>query len=356
IGRRFIAQGVVALLFTWSYKVFPILVPLALFAVVCDRVALGRIDPRPLIATGLGIALGLIVNPWFPDNIGFLWNAIRMKILTVHFHTSVGKEWYSADADYYLKHAFLPLLAYITGLLCTDRSEWRLDRARLFWFLTATMWLVLTFKSRRFIEFLAPSAILFLAFAARGWLERCAIPGYRRRHRLHRPAAVALLLVTISGWHAWGRIYETMKYANPGDAYKQCARWLIDHTPEGSRVFNVDWDDFPKLLFHDPHNSYIVGLDPDYMRLKDPELYRKWRRIARGKEHRHPAYDIVHDFGARYIFTDDGHAAFRWYADHNRFMKQRYHDDYCHVYEIVGDPVAAYRKATGDNDPDPGSD
>ncbi|MDX8414437.1 MAG: hypothetical protein R8J85_10155 [Mariprofundales bacterium] len=339
INKRFVALGVVALFFTWTYKVFPIMIPMTLFAMITYYYTEKVLNLKPMFTVAVGMALGLMLTPWFPDNVAFLWDAIRMKILAGSYHTSVGNEWYSSKAIYYLKHAYIPLLAYAAGLLLTNRSEWRSDPARLFWFLMATMWLVFTFKSRRFIEFLTPSALLFFIFSIRGWLQYHAIPNYWRHHHLYWPAAALLLVVAVSSHHTFSRISHSMKHKDPVDSYKQCANWLITHTSKGSRVFNTDWDDFPKLLFHNPHNTYIVGLDPDYMRLKDEDRYFQWRKISKGKERKHPAHDILYNFDARYVFTDDGHKAFRWFADRNRFMKQRYHDENCHVYEIIGYPA-----------------
>jgi len=339
ITKRFIALGVVALFFTWTYKVFPIMIPLALFAMLTYYITQKEVNFRPLLAITLGMAAGLVLTPWFPDNVIFLWDAIRMKILSGSYHTSVGNEWYSSKAIYYLKHAYIPLLAYASGLLLTNRSEWRTDPARLFWFLTATMWLILTFKSRRFIEFLTPSALLFFIFTVKNWLQYHAVPNYWRHNNLYWPAAVILLVVVASGYHTFGRIKHTMENKTPVDSYKQCSDWLIAHSAKGDRVFNTDWDDFPKLLFHNPHNTYIVGLDPDYMRLKNEKRYYRWRKISQGKVRKHPEQEILRDFGARYVFTDNGHKVFRWFADRNPHMKHRYHDKYCNVYEIIDDPT-----------------
>ncbi len=347
VTKRYGALAIVALLFTWTYKVFPILLPLAIFAMITDAVTRKVFNPRPLLAVIAGISAGMVLTPWFPDNISFLWNAIRMKILAGSYRTSVGNEWYSAEAIYYLKHAFIPLLAYCGGLLLTDRRDWRTDPARLFWFLTATMWLILTFKSRRFIEFSAPATLLFFAFSAREWMQRHTIPGYWRRHHLYWPAALVVVLVAGSGYHTFSRIEDSMRHKTPVDSYKGCADWLIAHSPRGTRVFNTDWDDFPKLLFHNTHNTYIVGLDPDYMRLKNKDLYYEWIKIGLAKIHKHPEENIVNDFGARFVFTDDGRAAFRWFADRNPHMRHRYHDDYCHVYEIVDIDHKAREKTAG---------
>ena len=73
--------------------------------------------------------------------------------------------------------------------------------------------------------------------------------------------------------------------------------------PPGSLVFNTDWDDFPQLFFWNSHNVYVVGLDPTYMSLYDPALYRLWRSIANGSVP-NPSAPIRERFGAQYVLSD----------------------------------------------------
>ena len=95
----------------------------------------------------------------------------------------------------------------------------------------------------------------------------------------------------------------------PTIAYKGGAEWLVENTPAGSTVFHTDWDDFPKLFFYNTHNTYIVGLDPDFMRLKHERLFHQYEDITRGRV---PDMEdiILNEFGCEYVFTDNEHRDF----------------------------------------------
>lgn len=330
--RRYVLLALTALLFTWTYKLFPILIPLTLFGMAAYSAENRTLDLKPLVAVCLGMIMGLIINPYFPDNIEFLWHAIRMKILVSDFATNVGKEWYPYTTLYLFKILYLPLAAWMFGLLLTNRKEWQQDPARLFWFLTSTMFLIMLIKSRRFIEFFPPAAILFFAFSARSWLQHADNAKLWRRHW----PLTATLFLTLAGigYHTLNQSYNTMTHRAPINAYRGATQWLISHTPKNARVFNTDWDDFPKLFFHNRHNTYIVGLDPDYMRLKNASLYKTWRMIGKGKIS-HPEDILLNTFGSDYVFTDTHHKRFIRIANRNLRLKKVYSDRYAIVYQVL---------------------
>lgn len=91
----------------------------------------------------------------------------------------------------------------------------------------------------------------------------------------------------------------------PWTAYRGAADWLARNTPEGSTVFHTDWDDFPKLFHYNTHNTYIVGLDPDFMRLQDERLYQLWKDATRGENG--DLAGVVRRFDSEYVFTDRKH-------------------------------------------------
>lgn len=325
--------AVVACLFVWTYKVFPILLPMVLIAMFVFYVEKREISIRPLVAVVVGIAAGLIINPYFPDNVSFLWNAIQMKILSDSFQASVGNEWYPLKTLVLLKDAAIPLAAYLVGILLTNRDEWKNDPPRLFWFLLSTMWLLMLFKSRRFIEFFPPAALLFLIFAMRPWLQQQSVGLWLKQRFMWLPAVAAIVLLAGSGYYTLSEEYERLQDRQPVEAYEGGAKWLAEHTPAGSRVFHTDWDDFPRLFFHNRHNIYVVGLDPDYMRLKDGKLYKRWRSIGRGKD-KHPEDTILNTFGSEYVFTDTRHKSFIKIAEKSSRMQRVFDDKYSRVYQV----------------------
>src|SRR5690606_39522308 len=56
-------------------------------------------------------------------------------------------------------------------------------------------------------------------------------------------------------------------------------------------------------LFHNTRNSYVWGLDPNYLYSEDPDLFKLLQSIVDGKEEN--AGPIIKEkFGARFVFAD----------------------------------------------------
>ena len=104
-------------------------------------------------------------------------------MFATEYQIGVGTEWYPFSSWALVTTSLVAVLAYVGGILLTDRAEWRQDKPRLFWFLVSTMYLVLTFKSRRFVEYFPPSAVMFLAFASREHLKRFRVELYLAQRR-----------------------------------------------------------------------------------------------------------------------------------------------------------------------------
>ena len=111
------------------------------------------------------------------------------------------------------------------------------------------MYLVLLIKSRRFVEYFPPSAVMFLAFATR---ERLKNLEWTRVTGTWARAAAAILI----GILFWFSAYSTIQAARTDVAsepatiaYRGGAQWLAQNTPAGSAVFHTDWDDFQSCSF-----------------------------------------------------------------------------------------------------------
>jgi len=326
-----------AMLFVWTYKGFPILLPLTLFALLAHYLHSGRIEFRLAGAVLAGIAAGLIINPYFPQNVLFLWDDIVPKIMGTDYGSEVGNEWYPLDSWVVAKDSVIALAAYGAGMLLTDRKEWKSDPARLFWFLTASMWLLLMLKSRRFMEYFPPTAILFLAFSMRPWLRRISPGIWLRSGRTLVSGCFIALFVGTGLYHSITDVRSDIRKEAPVEAYRGAARWLAANTPAGSTIFHTDWDDFPRLFFYNSRNTYILGLDPEYMRRLDPDLYRTWSDISDGKQ-AHPEDTILRTFGAEYVFTDNRHEDFLRVARNSPRMQKVFSDKYATVYRVFWKP------------------
>jgi hypothetical protein len=130
---------------------------------------------------------------------------------------------------------------------------------------------------------------------------------------------------------------EAITKSKPYDLYAGASIWLHQNTPEGSRVFQTDWDDFPRLFFYNTHNTYLAGLDPTYLQLYDPGVYDTWVDITKG-DTEEPSQLIAETFDARYIHTDLNHTGFLRVAEQDPGLKEVYRDGQAVIFEVVASP------------------
>ena len=287
----------------------------------------GCCPPSPrtaLAAVGwatLGVALGVLTHPYVPNNIEFAYLHLAPKtVLGGEAEVRVGGEWYPYSRAGFLTHAApataLTLLGLVPPLLALLRGrlpDWR----------TLTLgalglgFLVMVIRSQRIIEYFPAFAVLFCAWSwshtPLEWGDRVSGVLARVPPVVRRPLGWWPLLV--GGMIALALVSTTMqarRSAGSGrawTAYREPALWLAANTPPGARVFNTDWDDFTHLFFWNTHNVYLVGLDPTYMSLYDPELFNLWRRVSSGQVAA-PSKTIRETFGAEYVFSDLRHTSF----------------------------------------------
>jgi hypothetical protein len=163
--------------------------------------------------------------------------------------------------------------------------------------------------------------------ARSAWLERPAA-------RYWLPPAVLLLAFVPGLWLSITGARESMRGVQPSTRYSAAAGWLVQNTPAGSRLFQTDWDDFPRLFFYNTHNTYLIGLDPTYMQLYDADLYRRWVEITEGGVN-DPSREIAGRFASQYVFSDLNHRSFLDQAADDPGLVEVYRDDEAVIFEVV---------------------
>jgi hypothetical protein len=281
-----------------------------------------QIEWQAAIYPGVGIALGLIINPYFPQNIAFIVNHLVPKLGELGI--SVGNEWYPYDTWILIENSGFALAAFLIGVVALIGRAQKFDRVTLTAFALAVFFGLLTFKSRRFIEYFPAFALIFAALAA-----RVANLRYRRWYPIGLLAILIVpLLITLT--QARSAMADQSK---PADTYAAASYWIARHARPGALIFQTDWDDFPRLFFYNPSNVYTIGLDPTYMQLYDPALYDEWVQITQGKAARLAA-QIRSDFGGDYVITDLQHTAFLKQAKNDPALKEVFRDKYAVVFEV----------------------
>lgn len=350
-----------AFIFALTYDMFVLLG----LAVVIWTAVIGwtedRFEWRPLAWVALGSVLGLIINPYFPHNLSLFYEHARVKITTTDFATKVGQEWYPYDTREFVINCMVALSAMLVGYIAFDGSDRKRSQRPLYFLILSTALLLMTARWKRFAEYFPPFAILFAAFTLEAfWRGRAVftrlpddvmedLQPFLDRQELAATAKEtrdeetwkwikAAFVAVALGAALFANIYRTahdISDSDPRDYYAKGAAWMRANIPPGERIFNTDWDDFPRLYYFDPTHLYTSGLDPTYLLDKNPELSKLYDRITTGEEE-DPGPLIRDRFGSRWIFSDisKDHDGFFDNALRSGWFDKVYEDDDCTVLHI----------------------
>ncbi|GIK42299.1 MAG: hypothetical protein BroJett011_61320 [Chloroflexota bacterium] len=342
-----------AFLYVWFYNAFPLILMVVGVYVAARWLLERQLVLAPLAYAALGLGLGLIINPYFPHNLIFIYHHLFPK-LTDATAISVGNEWYPYQTWTLVENSGPALLLFVAGAFALGLREQRLDTKTATVFLLSVLFGLMLFKSRRFVEYFPPFALIFAILAwspllrqwqeGKAWRANLSLsleqavanlprlkPGYQWRSGIL--AGLMLVILLPSAWFTVQATRESMQNAKPYQRYAAASAWLQANTPAGSPVFQTDWDDFPRLFFYNTHNTYTVGLDPTYMQLYDPDLYELWVNITRGRV-KAPAQAIAETFGAHYIITDLDHKGFLRQAKADPQLVEVYRDEYAAIFQV----------------------
>jgi len=324
--------------FIWLYDAFPLVLLLMGVYVAVRWLLDKKLEMAPLLYTLAGLLLGVLVNPYFPNNIRFMYHHILPKL----FETtaiSVGGEWYPYRTWSLVENSGLALLAFVAGAFALGLSERRIETRTAVLMGLAVGFGLMLFKSRRFVEYYPPFALLFCALAWTPLFEQWR----KQRSWMDIFLAVALLLILGGGiWYNGQAVRQQVQESSPYDRFAGAAGWLQKNTPPGTLVFQTDWDDFTWLYFYNTHNRYTAGLDPTYMQTYNAGLYEEWRAITRGWV-KNPARLIATKFKSGYVVTDLGHNEFLAVAQADPDLQQVYRDQYAAVFLVLTEPDKWHR-------------
>lgn len=340
LEHRYKQLAVLAFLYVWMYDAFPLLILLAISYILSALLVEGRFEYQPVLFIGAGILLGMLINPYFPDNIIFSYRHMLPK-LTDTTSVRVGNEWYPYETSQLLQNSLPSLVAFASGILALGLTNKKMDVKTGHALFVSVLFGLMLFQARRFIEYFPPFALIFAAFAWTPLLvEYRSIGPEANRFKSMRslpqqlPFIVLALAVFLSLFRTLPDARSRMKGLKPYDLYAGSSRWLSENTKKGELVFQTDWDDFPRLFFYNTHNSYLIGLDPTYMQMYDQDLYDLWLPLVRG-ELKQPSQYIANVFHARYVITDLKHQSFILRASADPFLEEAYRDDQGIVYKVL---------------------
>jgi hypothetical protein len=328
--------------YVWLYNAFPLLLLMAGVYFVATAVMEHRLAWPALIYPLVGIGLGIIVNPYFPENVTFILNHLLPKLGAPV--TRVGNEWYPYETWTLVQNSGGALAAMVLATLALGWREQRLEKRTLVAFSLAVGFGLMLFKSRRFIEYFPAFALIFAAFAAAPLWHSTQASLRDAAGRIGNSAIQYILtyllpvlfLLALAGplFHNLGKARAEIAEAKAANHYAAAMAWLRENTAAGTVIFQTDWDDFTRLFFYHGDAIYTAGLDPTFMELYDADLFNTWRDITRGRV-KEPAELIRQQFGGQYVFSDLEHTAFMKVAANDPRLQELYRDEYAVIYVVL---------------------
>jgi hypothetical protein len=301
VGHRHVALAVLACAYAWLYDGFPLLfVPIA--AVIgAELVTEGRFRPGIVVAALGGMAIGLIVNPYFPEYLTFMWQHMGDKLVDRET-LRVGREWSPYDPAGLFANASAALVYVAFGVATLGEGRWQREGRAVAALVVAAVFLGLMLRSQRFVEYFAPMATFFAALAGGAWVA--ALPAPRRR------VLVALLgAIAIANTVAIGSMLHRRARHTPYDQYAAAAELVAREAPPGAMLCTTDWDDFPWVYFYNVRSTYLIGLDPTYLRNRFRDAYWDWVDASNGRVPR-PSEVFRDRLPCAYVMSDRDHSGF----------------------------------------------
>ena len=309
----------------------------------------------------LGLILGLIINPFFPQNFGFYWvQTFKVAVVNYQSKIGVGAEWMPYDPLTFVQgHTLLFVLwmfAICWLIINYKKNRYQqLKLSQLFLLIFSLLFFIYTIKSRRMAEYFIPLATIFAGLSFDPDLKQVSWSSLFNKFKSWlfctkiMIVLIIFLAIIITGLSALinneVQLYQQMKnwFSSKAPAlynFKGIGQWLKNNTPPKSTVFHSSWTYFPMLFYHDDQNYYINGLDSTFFYDQNPDLYNLWRKIIEGKQKENLSQTILDNFHSNFIVVDKDHVDFENNLKADLNFSQVYQDKDGKVYKIITTPHA----------------
>ena len=256
-----------------------------------------------------GLIAGVIFNPYFPVNIKGIFVQTILVLKAKWFGVGGGEiiqasELAPISSKRLLWH--LPMFviyAYTVRSLWMNRT-WKKMRGPVGgFFVLATLYLILTVFSQRFIEYSAPFFAVFILLYWHSFPDMtCLDSGFFGKIRVSPGNLRKVLLLVLLVFGGISVVLLNKNFYRRQLFYADSTDWLRKNVRKNDIIFTGDWDQAAVLFCQAPEFRYLVMLEPYFMYAYSPEKYFLWNKICRGKVYQ-PSIPIVNEFNSTVVFV-----------------------------------------------------
>ena len=286
-----------ALCFPWCHLSWISALGLVALAELAQILSGRRGQWRSGLAVVAGLVIGLVLHPNFPEIVEHAWIEIGHTLFSAAWGgpsaIPIGGEFSPFSWKSALRFVAIPGALALVALFRGVRSRPR-DPLTLAFSMVACVFLLMTIKSQRFLEDLAPFAVVAAALAFRS----------------HSPRLIAILVVGALGYTALVSQPLVAMVKNRPQPFSARAVAALDQAiPHDAQVFTCDWQLTGDMLLALPERKFMVALDPMLFYRKDRPRFELWQRLVLHPPAQ-PAQVIREQFSSRYVLCEDNPAWF----------------------------------------------
>ncbi|KJJ83883.1 conserved hypothetical protein, membrane [Candidatus Omnitrophus magneticus] len=267
-----------AWIYSYSYSACFLLPILAGISAIVFSINQKKIVWEPIFFSVTGMIMGLSINPAFPHNLNFLY-IVTFKMGIGH-SAYAGRELLSLPAwPLFMSHIFT-LSIIFAGLLTVMMTTRKCSENSVFIFAVSGFFLMLMAHSVRFSEYwpfmaMISVAVLFIEFFDN---NKTAVSFFRRYLSI-----ICMCVFVIVGFFNVSSSYKNIITIIPMAELNEIMNVLNRDAKEGDIVYTEDWEMFSPMFYECDKVNYMLGLDPETMKVAHPGLFTLWFMINRGR-------------------------------------------------------------------------
>lgn len=318
---RYFSVGLLTFISVWTYGGWPLFPLTAFVFLIANLITKKKFveSIKVVIASIAGSVAGLIINPFFPQNLAFYKAQIIDIALNPVSLTLQGQEW----SPMLVNNLLLSLLPFwVIGLVVAtifvifkleNKTFLKIDRLSFGLTLLglSILLIIATLLSSRYIEFLSP---LFALSVAWWFTQVTQLETFKRiasviveSFNVYRMwyavlFAVFLLSYILQLVNIDSKLQKQVSF----NLYAKSSEWLASNYNEETLVFNFDWSYSPAFFYHDSRASFSFGLDPKLT--KNQEHLEKLEDLYLQNDE-DPNFTIKNFFGADLVLASIANAS-----------------------------------------------
>lgn len=325
--RKYLFLGIVSFAYVLLYSGFVFQLFIIFLYLALENVFSKRLDYKILLYSLGGTVLGLIINPYFPNNIFMLYTQIFKVNLIANLYNAEWKPWPFFE---FMKNNLMVLFYFVISIVFLVKHK-KITKNKIFYLLLALFFLVFTLKSRRMQEYLIPFSVLMVVFILKEFIKDL---DKNKFYNLLKTGTIIFIvfLMTFNFYLLRKDITNNSFLYN----YDDCAEWMKENIPESSLVF-INAYTFPYLFFKNSGLRYTHGVDLTYSYLYNPEEFERYMNILTGKAKGEDDF-IIKDYAPDYLFVGkvkQDVKLFEYIVKNKENYKIEFEDGWCAVLKVV---------------------